>query len=345
MRLKIRSRLFALAASVLLLACHHAPSTGPRPDGDVATGDTAAEVGGDEAGDGDGPQSSADGPEPSAGCGSAAPQALAQYVTYSIHATGVTLDPTFQAGSYTRDYAVWLPSGYDSSLPHRTIFIASGCGSAAMSETRYMAADANGDHGNIYVGLASPPTSVNAGGCPDNTGARSTEWEFFALASAAVERAFCVDKNQEVIAGTASGSTLANMIGCYFSGVDHTRAFRPDLTLRAQFSVAGAAPVGLPPCGGPVAAFFMHDTQEFVPVTDSLMSRDRVLATNGCAATPADDWGVGILAGIGCKKYSACPPAYPVIFCETLNKGMKANYYPLVAPALEQFLMELPTTP
>jgi poly(3-hydroxybutyrate) depolymerase len=301
--------------------------------------------GGDDAGDGGNTPSSADGAAPSVGCGSAAPQALAQYVTYSIHATGATLDPIFRATPYDRGYAVWLPPSYDSSVPHRTVFIASGCGSIATTENRYMTTDLNGGRSNIYVGLASPPLSVNAQGCTDNTGAKSTEWEFFALVTAAVERSFCVDKNQEIVAGTASGSTLANMLGCYFSGIDQTRVFRPDLALRAQFSVAGAAPMALPPCAGPVAAFWMHDINEFIPVTDSLMSRDRVLAANGCTATPAEDWGVGKLAGIGCKKYSSCPSEHPVVFCETVNQGRQANYYDLLAPAMDQFLLELSTPP
>ena len=279
-------------------------------------------------------------PSRSAGCGKPASQALAQYVTYSVHVTGATLDPTYQAPAHDRAFAVWLPPGYDSSVAHRVVFIASHCESTATTETRYMAADMNGDHGNIYVGLASPPMSAGPG-CTDNTGTKSTEWEFFALVSAAVESGFCVDKNQEVIAGTSSGSTLANMLGCYFSGVDPTRAFRPDLTLRAQFSVAGAAPTGLPSCGGPVAAFWMHDVDEFIPPTDSLMSRDRVLAADGCAATPAEDWGSGVLAGMGCKKYSGCPRTYPVIFCVTVGQGRQANYYGITAPALTQFLGEL----
>jgi poly(3-hydroxybutyrate) depolymerase len=346
MRSKVIPPLFAMASIFLFPACRPAPSNRPGSLGD----------GGSDAGDNDDAQSDADGPvlhspppslepAPSTGCGSPISQELAKYVTYTIHTTGATLDPTFHATPYDRGYAVWLPPGYDSSVPHRAVFIASGCGSSATSENRYMALDLKGDRGNIYVGLDSPPASVNPGRCFDNTGAKSTEWEFFALVTTAVERTFCVDRTQELIAGTASGATLANMLGCYFSGADRTRAFRPDLTLRAQFSVAGAAPVALPPCGGPVAAFWMHDLNEFIPPTGSLAARDRVLATNGCAASPAEDWGASTLTGIGCKKYSDCSRAFPVIFCETVNRGRQSNYYDLVAPAMDEFLFELSAPP
>ncbi len=355
MRSMVMPRVFVMASIFLFTACRRSPLKEPDhplnvDDGGVDAADTAdtadAPFDVDAPFDADGPPSDRPTPlpdaEPLTGCGSQPSQELGKYVTYSIHTTGATLDPTFRAAAYDRDYAVWLPPGYDSSVAHRVVFIALGCGSGATNEDRYLAGDRMGDRGNIYVGLASPPESVNPGRCPDNTGAKSTEWEFFALVSAAVERSFCVDTNQEVIAGTASGSTLANMLGCYFSGVDHTRVFRPDLTLRAQFSVAGAAPMALPPCAGPIAAFWMHDLNEFIPPTDSSMSRDRVLAANGCTADPAEDWGVAPLAGIGCKKYSSCPHAHPVIFCETVNRGRQANYYYLVAPAMDQFLLELP---
>src|SRR4051794_24608136 len=52
-------------------------------------------------------------PVPSAGCdGVNFPQAFGQYVKYSVHVTGETLDPAYTVPSHDRGYAVWLPTDY-----------------------------------------------------------------------------------------------------------------------------------------------------------------------------------------------------------------------------------------
>jgi poly(3-hydroxybutyrate) depolymerase len=373
-------RLFLLGLTFTLLACSSAPASHHPPDAagadaagaggpssggggggsggegdagqtpDAAAGaggqtpDAAAGAGGQtpDAAAGAGGQTpvSSTAPSPSAGCNKPLPQALEQFVTHSVHVTGATLDPTFKVAPHDRAFAVWLPPGYDQTVPRRTVFVASGCLSTATSEGRYVAT--GGDRGAIYVGLASPPTSIVPSGCFDNTGAKSIEWEFFALVAAEVERSFCVDKNSEVVAGTRSGGTLANMLGCFFSKPDPGRAFGPELALRGQFSVASNLPLDLPACGGgPIAGLWMHDKFEINPVTDSSTSLDRVLKLNGCAGSPTEDWGTGILAGIGCKKFSACPHGFPVVFCETTNLGRQSNYYNVTVPAFTQFAAEL----
>ena len=277
---------------------------------------------------------------PSAGCGKPTSQALAQYVTDSVHVTGATLDPTYQAPAHDRAFAVWLPHDYDPTVPWPTVFIASACGSVATTETRYMSS-AGGDPEAIYVGLASPPPDLVPSGCFDDSGAKSIEWEYFALVATQIEQRFCVDQHREIVAGLRGGGALANMLGCYFSKPDPSRAFASALALRAQFSIASGLPVGLPACGGAIAGFSMHDMNEFNPVTDSSSSRDRVLGLDGCATSPTEDWGTGVLAGLGCKKYVGCPAADPVVFCETTGRGRQANYYDITAPALTQFLGEL----
>jgi poly(3-hydroxybutyrate) depolymerase len=275
----------------------------------------------------------------STGCGMPAGQALAQYATYTVHTTGVTLDATYTAAPADRDYAVWLPPTYNPATPYRTVFIASGCGSTPATETRYMNPD-EGDQNAIYVGLA-PYTQNNPSACFDNSGLKSVEWEYFAQAATSVEARFCVNRDDELIAGLRAGGTLANMMGCYFSKRDPSRTLGPDLMLRAQFSVASGLPMDLPPCAGPIAGFWMHDTNEINPPTDSITSLDRVLQLNGCTGSATKDWGASLLNNIGCKKYTDCPAEYPVVYCETTGLGRQSNYYGITSPALVQFTAEL----
>jgi hypothetical protein len=85
----------------------------------------------------------------------------------------------------------------------------------------------------------------------------------------------------------------------------------------------------------------MHDTNELNPPTDSSTSLERVLASNGCSGSAAEAWGTGALSNVGCQKFSACPAAYPVVFCQTTDRGGQRGYYGLTLPAYMQFSAEL----
>jgi hypothetical protein len=201
---------------------------------------------------------------------------------------------------------------------------------------------AGGDSEAIYVGLEAPAeATVGPERCPDNSGRRSTEWEFFALVSAEIERAFCVDRDDEQVVGKLSGAALVNMLGCYFGARDPSRAFAPELKLRAQYSVASRLPIDLPDCAGPIGALFIHDVNEAYPPGESVVSLDRILKANGCAGSPTAPWGTGAMANVGCRKYVGCPSAAPVVFCETTNRGRQSGYASLIVPAFHQLEREL----
>ncbi len=258
----------------------------------------------------------------------------------SVHVSGATLEPSYQAVAHDRAYAVQLPFGYNPMRPYRTVFVTAPCG-GGLGDGRFDSAE-RADHDSIYVNLAGPPSAINEQGCADNTGVKSTEWEYFALVAQQVESDFCVDKNDELVAGGRAGGTLANMLGCYFATVDKTRLFGPDLFLRGQLSILSAVPFELPTCGAPIAALFMHDELEFTPIGESMASLDRVISLDGCSNDSAA-WGTDQLLDIGCKKYT-CPGNVPVIFCATTGMGRQGNYYSISAPALVQFMAEVEAT-
>jgi poly(3-hydroxybutyrate) depolymerase len=291
------------------------PSNGGRPPGDVA-------------------------PWPSPGCKKLPGQPLESWHSYSVHLTGATLDPSFTVAEHDRQYGVWLPHSYARSQPLPTVFLSPGCRDSTIGSTDYTTSSQSAQD-VIVVGLASSPADM-LGDCTENTGHQSTEWEYFALVATAIEAAFCVDKDAEVIVGKRSGATVANMLGCYFSGTNPARKFGPNLALRGQLSIAQSSPIDLPECGGPLAGLWMHDTNENTPpLSDSVASFERVLAQNGCTDSVSTDWGADILSGVGCKKYTDCSAKYPMIFCQTTGVGRQSNYLSYTLPAEKQFLAEL----
>ena len=242
------------------------------------------------AGSSSGGMSSADAVLPSAGCNKPLPtgQTLGSYTKYTVHQTGVTLDPNFSYPAYDRDYYVWLPKDYAPAKPYRITFIGYGCGNkyaGATATYKLMQQDPE----SIYVGMNMPPDNIATSEGPcynDNGGLQATEWEFFGLMGDAVEQTFCVDQNRVFVAGYSSGSWLANMFGCYFAGKDPNRKFGPDLSVRGQSTVTGGPVPTDVPCGGKVAGMWIHDTDD--PANSyggSVMARERVLMENGCASS------------------------------------------------------------
>jgi len=236
---------------------------------------------------------------PSPGCGKNTPgtQLLGQYSKYTTHVTGATLDPTFTVPAHDRDYYVWLPTDYDPTKPYRVTFLFSGCGNRYAGATgtyKLMSQDPE----SIYVGMNEPPTGLPPLGkdCYDNeAGLQSIEWEFMGLTASTVQSTFCIDENRLFVAGYSSGGWVSDMFGCYFAGRDPTRKFGPDISVRGQSSVTGepGPPV---PCGGKVAAMWIHDTNDVDnPIAGNLMTAlPRVLAVNGCAGGvngPTMPWG------------------------------------------------------
>jgi hypothetical protein len=271
---------------------------------------------------------------PSPGCNQPLPaaQLLQQYSQYSTHVTGHTLDPSFAVPAHDRNYYVWLPADYDNTKPYRVTFLFMGCGdrnAASTATYKLMSKDPE----SIYVAMNMPPEGLPPAGkdCYDVTvGKQSVEWEFMALTASAVQRDFCIDENQLFVAGYSSGAWVANMFGCYFAGRDPSRLFGKDISVRGQASVTGGPVLPEVPCGGKVAALWIHDTDdhENLIAGNREVSLPRVLAVNGCsagAAGPVAPWGSTPFLNLVCQQYTACPSDYPVVFCATQGKAQSAE--------------------
>jgi poly(3-hydroxybutyrate) depolymerase len=290
----------------------------------------------------------------SSGCGRPPPsgQLSAKYTQYTTHVTGRTLDPSFSVPPHDRDYFVWLPSDYDSAKAYRVTFLYMGCGNrsaADVSTYKLMSRDPE----SIYVAMDMTPLSVNVNGvdvllppvgkdCYDNTiGKQSIEWEFMALTASLVQQSFCVDENRLYVAGYSSGAWVANMMGCYFAGPNPARQFGKDISVRGQMSVSGGPVLPDVPCGGKVAALWIHDLddEENAIAGDAQTSLPRVLAANGCsggASGPQAPWGSTPNESSICQQFTACPAAYPVVFCTTSGLGHSSED-PVAIPAFIEF--------
>jgi poly(3-hydroxybutyrate) depolymerase len=160
-----------------------------------------------------------------------------------------------------------------------------------------------------------------------------------------VEAHYCVDMGNEFMGGGSSGEWEAFTVGCDAA------------TLRGSISVAGGKREHRWPCTGPIAAFMIVadddtnnpvgplptintelDSYGAVPARDDLLQRNGCVGTNTTVLDPAYP---------ACKKYTGCPVAYPVVWCEFPSGGHDnptfngVNY----TKAMWPFLTGLPPAP
>lgn len=297
--------------------------------GQPGAGGGAQETGGGDSG---GPVTTL---TPSPGCTKAPPdgQSVASYFKYTMHVSGETLDPSFHVEPHDRDYFVWLPKGYDPNKPYRITFLFMGCGDRTAANTATYKLMGK-DPGSIYVAMNMPPVGFPPAGkdCYDNTeGMKSLEWDFMGLVATKVQNDFCIDESRVFVAGYSSGAWVSNMFGCYFAGKDSGRKFGPGISVRGQSSVTGGPVLPDVPCGGKVAAMWIHDSDDKENIIGGNLSTSlpRVLKVNGCTggvAGPTVAWGISAAPLPNfCKRYTACPAEFPVIFCATSGKGHGAQ--------------------
>jgi poly(3-hydroxybutyrate) depolymerase len=261
------------------------------------------------------------------------------YTEFQAQLTGATLGANDPTKAVTRTYFVRVPADYNPSTAYRTVYIFSGCGStdARQDAMALYKTAAGGTEEAIYVAVSLPPPG---GGCYDtSSGLGSQEWENFAQMHTVVEAAYCIDNNRVFAAGYSSGDTVADMWGCYFSGnPPQARKLAPNFRIRGVAGTAGGSPSTLPTCGGPSAGIWIHDTLDGpFPIGGEYATRDRVLAANGCSGSPTAPWPA--MPTI-CLQYTACPAAYPVVFCTTTGAGHGAQLN-LAIPAFTQFFDSL----
>ncbi len=253
-----------------------------------------------------------------------------------------------------RPYSIQLPGGYQQTTAYPVFLGGGGCGSGGGG---YTPPGVNGIRVSLAIlgGNGYPDSACFADGgvaCSAiNTEAslsvcvNSPEVPYVRAILNYLETNFCVDLDKEFIGGSSSGAWESYTVGC--GDADQLRGIAPN---------AGGLRAHRWACAGPQAALMIAnsgDNQNQVvtgglePHLDSLGSaaaRDELLKRNGCQTT---DKGVMYSAAYpACLKYTTCPAAYPVVWCE-LNGGHTNSQQGGVdyASAIWPFFMALPPAP
>jgi hypothetical protein len=224
-----------------------------------------------------------------------------------------------------RDYTIRLPANYDPTHPYPVFFGGNGCGPAP--PLMGAAFSVPGEDGAIQVGLQQV-SLPSVGMCFADGGIRCTpdiknvadcvngpEIPYFLAVQNWVESNFCVDMGSEFAGGGSSGAWEALLAGCGSAS-----------TLRGVYSLAGGLRLHRWACDGPIATFMIAsdvDTNNPVGPLSSLFviedtfgdapARDEILTRNGCAGKDRVPYDPSYPS---CFKYTGCPAAYPVIWCE-----------------------------
>ncbi|HET6284794.1 MAG TPA: hypothetical protein VFH73_27810 [Polyangia bacterium] len=231
----------------------------------------------------------------------------------------------------SRGFSFRLPAGYQPDTPYPVFLGGSGCGGGASGYNpgatgaiTVALAILTGSHpdGSCFAdgGIACSGTAANIPLCVNGP-----EMAYVRGILSYLESHFCVDLDREFIGGVSSGAWEATTLGC--GDADQLRGF---------VSVAGGKREHRWPCTGPIAAFMIADTgdsgnpigplaQINTPSLDSYGSapqRDELLVRNGCQgkATAVYDPAYPL-----CVKYTGCPAAYPVVWCELHGGHVQTN--------------------
>jgi poly(3-hydroxybutyrate) depolymerase len=293
---------------------------------------------------------------PSPGCGTAPPAglnsthlALQNLSVPSCTGSAVTPEcvaSAFQMGGSAylkvdqwdynhRNYGLELPPNYDPTKKYPVILEGGGCtGGPTDNGGGYTAGETNAIRvGLSYVGqcfadggVQCSVTVANEPLCVNNP-----EVTYISALLADIESKLCVDLGQVFIGGYSSGAWEASTIGCALSNV-----------IRGTAGIFGGERINHPVCPAPMASILVVGDQDNenpigplvmnMPDTSagltaqqvnndiqqldsngSAPERDWLLMRNGCqgnATAPYDP------AYPGCVKYTGCPSAYPVVWCE-----------------------------
>lgn len=249
-----------------------------------------------------------------------------------IYATGGMYAQSSGKYNFTlRPYALKLPTNYDPNKPYAVAFGGGGCGGSAQG----FAGGPNGGfdfapNGTVIsVGLSYITTCFSDGGPDIGNRPDTPEVPYFRAVMADIEAKYCIDLSQVFVAGFSSGAWEAYTLGC--AAADLIRGIGAD---------EGGMRAVRPPCAGPVAALLVAGTADTenpigpLAPTDGAYKRlgspgsgpgrDDILARNGCTGTTTAAWDSAFPA---CVKYTGCPAAYPVVWCELPNVGHNDSTY------------------
>jgi poly(3-hydroxybutyrate) depolymerase len=244
-------------------------------------------------------------PKPSAGCN---------------HAPAATGERHMAVNGRTGLYIVSLPAGYDPAKPYPLGFGFHG-------RNRNHRNCQEGDCAGLQSVMKDEAVLVYLQSLREPLDAEKSGWEsveerednarFFELVLAELKASYCVDERRVFAAGTSSGASFSNLLGCRYG--DQLLAVAP---------VAGSLPES-EGCKGAPAAIFIHGIDDpQVPITAGETARRVHVARAKCSDTTQPSL-PALRADIRSKRdakpsvedarcidYEGCAVASPVRWCE-----------------------------
>jgi len=302
---------------VLVVACDGQgtePDAATQPDGaaasdagaqDASTQDASAQdAGAQDAGAQDAGMTDAGSGGGTPGCGAAPAISTGEWVT-----------STLDVGGATRDWAVFLPAGYDPDRRYPVVYQFHGCSDGPVRENN-----------NVPVQRESGADAIHVRGravdrCWD-TSTDGPDMAFFDTMVATIEATYCADPGRRFATGYSSGSFMSHRLACVRGDV-----------LRAVATIGGGQ--GGRGCSGTVAALIVHDRDDgTVNISASEGARDAHVERNACGSTRTS------VDPSPCETYDSCTPGMPVTWCETMGMG-HSRQDGFAAPAFWAFLSSL----
>lgn len=226
----------------------------------------------------------------SSGCGKAGATTGAQTVTIKV--SGVT-----------RSYIRVVPASYTASNPMDLVFAFHGSGGTATGARTSFDLESHAGGKAIFVypqGLPSTdPAFLGVNRWDPSMGSR--DYAFVDAVKAAIEDAYCVDRDKVFAAGFSNGAEMTTMLGCYRGDV-----------LRAVAPVApggSGAPITSATCVGEAAVWEGLGDADPDHVMGATATRAHYLKANGCSSTTSPT------TPAGCEAYQGCRPEAPVVWC------------------------------
>ena len=225
---------------------------------------------------------------------------------------GAWVQQTVNVGGAARVYDVRAPNGYNPSRPYPVVYQFHGCLVAREDDNPPLENVAGSD-----AILVRP----RAGDFCWTQGINSPDVAFFDALVPAIERSLCADPARRFVTGYSSGGLMSHTLACVRAG-----------QVRAVATIAAESPGSS--CGGPVAAFLVHDRDDpSVDFAKGEALRDQLAVRNRCnLSQPRQS-----VAPAPCEAYVGCAAGDPVVWCPTSGQG-HSRQDAFVVPAFWGFL-------
>ena len=257
-------------------------------------------------------------------------------------------DSSCGAWSYTRNYYVTLPSGYDKNKAYPLVFLGPGCGGNGSGVYALQGPTGpNADNTVIKVGITPPPNAIghatnpNQGCFDDKEGDDSVDWVFYENLWDKLAGQICFDKNRVFAGGDSSGAWFGNEVGCKYAG-------DPTHPIRGIMPNTGGLPTEakyVPTCTNkPMAGMWVGETMDPEnSFAGNVVAINRAIKVNGCTGgdwptTPTANYPIGGgKPDTTCKQITGCPSLYPLVVC-LIPGNQHASHTDTTNPGFVTFL-------